>query len=125
MIDPRPAWDGGAGPVRGTGLSSRREVAINGLSRRELIRRGLAAGIAVWLIEVTAGTVGFLWPNLKGGFGSLVAVGDFGVAVANPSTIGDGGTILDGLPAMHAPRVQAEFLPPELLVRVPMPRLAL
>ena len=43
--------------------------------------------------------MGFLWPNLKGGFGSLVTVGDIGVAVANPATIGNGGTILDGAPA--------------------------
>ena len=34
-----------------------------------------AAAMAVWLLEVTAGTIGFLWPNLSGGFGGKVKIG--------------------------------------------------
>jgi cytochrome b6-f complex iron-sulfur subunit len=33
------------------------------ISRRELLRRSLGAGIAIWLIEVVGGTIGFLWPS--------------------------------------------------------------
>ena len=32
-----------------------------GLSRRQLLRRSLAAGIGVWLAEVVGGSIGFLW----------------------------------------------------------------
>jgi cytochrome b6-f complex iron-sulfur subunit len=31
----------------------------------------------LWLAEVTAGTLGFLWPNLSGGFGGKVTIGKF------------------------------------------------
>ena len=31
--------------------------------------------MGLWLLEVTAGTIGFLWPNLEGKFGGEVAVG--------------------------------------------------
>ena len=40
-----------------------------GLSRRQLIRRSIGAGVGLWLLEVGAGTIGFLWPNLSSGFG--------------------------------------------------------
>ena len=33
-------------------------------------------GIGLWLLEVTAGTLGFAWPNLKGGFGAPIKIGD-------------------------------------------------
>ena len=39
------------------------------MSRRELLRGSLGAGVGLWLLEITAGTIGFLWPNLSGGFG--------------------------------------------------------
>ena len=31
--------------------------------------------MALWLTEVLAGTLGFLWPNLKGGFGGVIKLG--------------------------------------------------
>lgn len=37
--------------------------AGSGISRRELLRRSLAAGIAIWVVETVAGTIGFLWPS--------------------------------------------------------------
>ena len=33
------------------------------------MRTAIGAGIGLWLLEVTAGTIGFIWPNLTGGFG--------------------------------------------------------
>jgi cytochrome b6-f complex iron-sulfur subunit len=52
-----------------------RHEQVQGVSRRELLRGSLAAGMGLWLLEVTAGTIGFLWPNLEGKFGGLVEIG--------------------------------------------------
>jgi cytochrome b6-f complex iron-sulfur subunit len=56
-------------------LKAVRHEQVQGVSRRELLRGSLAAGLGLWLLEVTAGTVGFLWPNLSGKFGGDVIVG--------------------------------------------------
>jgi cytochrome b6-f complex iron-sulfur subunit len=56
-------------------LRSLRRAPVQGLSRRQLLRNSLGAGFAVWLLELTAGTVGFAWPNLTGGFGGTVRIG--------------------------------------------------
>lgn len=56
-------------------LKSIRHEQVQGVSRRELLRGSLAAGLGLWLLEVTAGTVGFLWPNLEGQFGGQVRIG--------------------------------------------------
>lgn len=58
-------------------IKSLRNAQVEGISRRQLLRTSLGAGLAVWLAEVTAGTVGFLWPNLSGGFGGIVEIGTF------------------------------------------------
>jgi cytochrome b6-f complex iron-sulfur subunit len=56
-------------------IKALRHEQVQGLSRRQLLRTSLGAGIALWLLEVTAGTIGFLWPNLAGGFGGRVRIG--------------------------------------------------
>jgi cytochrome b6-f complex iron-sulfur subunit len=56
-------------------IKSQREKAVQGLSRRQLLRTSLGAAVGLWLLEVTAGTLGFLWPNLAGGFGGRVRIG--------------------------------------------------
>ena len=45
------------------------------MSRRQLLRGALGAGVGLWLLEVTAGTIGFIWPNLRGGFGAPIEIG--------------------------------------------------
>jgi len=50
---------------------------VQGVSRRQLLRSSLFAGVGIWLLEISAGTMGFLWPNLSGGFGGKVAIGKF------------------------------------------------
>ena len=50
---------------------------VQGVSRRQLLRSSLFAGVGIWLLEISAGTLGFLWPNLSGGFGGKVAIGKF------------------------------------------------
>jgi cytochrome b6-f complex iron-sulfur subunit len=54
-----------------------RHQQVQGLSRRQILRGSLAGGVLLWLLEVTAGTVGFIWPNLAGGFGGKVTIGKY------------------------------------------------
>lgn len=72
-----------------------------GLSRRKLLRTSLAGGIGVWLLESLAGTVGYIWPNLSGGFGGKVSLGDFKAVsgTGNQATSGTNAQFKDGAPA--------------------------
>jgi cytochrome b6-f complex iron-sulfur subunit len=45
------------------------------LSRRDFFRRSLITSMLVFGAEFGAGTIAFLWPNLRGGFGSLINAG--------------------------------------------------
>lgn len=56
-------------------LKSLRQHPVQGISRRRLLRVSIGGGILLWLTEVLAGTIGFLWPNLSGGFGGTVKIG--------------------------------------------------
>jgi cytochrome b6-f complex iron-sulfur subunit len=76
-------------------IKSLRRSQVQGISRRQLLRYSIGGGIALWLLEVTAGTLGFLWPNLSGGFGSKVKIGTLeDVKLANTNL-----PISDGFPA--------------------------
>ena len=76
-------------------IKSLRRSQVQGISRRQLLRYSLGGGIALWLLEVTAGTIGFVWPNLSGGFGSKVKIGTLeDVKLANSNL-----PISDGFPA--------------------------
>lgn len=69
------------------------------LSRRALLRRSLGLGIGVWLVEGLAGTIGFIWPNLAGGFGGKVTLGNFKTVAASPDVSGPAGKFELGAPA--------------------------
>ena len=56
-------------------IKALRREQVQGLSRRQLLRAAIGTGIGLWLLELTAGTIGFIWPNLKEGFGSDVPIG--------------------------------------------------
>jgi cytochrome b6-f complex iron-sulfur subunit len=58
-------------------IKALRHEEVKGISRRRLLRTTIGAGFGLWLLEVTAGTLSFLWPNLEGGFGGKVSVGTF------------------------------------------------
>ena len=58
-------------------IKAQRSEQVQGMSRRTLIRRSLGGAVLVWLTEITAGSLGFLWPNLAGGFGGIVRIGSF------------------------------------------------
>jgi cytochrome b6-f complex iron-sulfur subunit len=85
-------------------IKSLRKQQVQGFSRRQLLRTALGTGIGLWLLEVLAGTVAFAWPNLKGGFGSKVVVGDLETLAANPAT--QGTSVRDGAPA-YLPEARA------------------
>jgi len=68
-----------------------------GLSRRQLIRRSIGAAAGLWILEVTAGSLGFLWPNLARGFGGVLNLGDLETVSGNPEI--QGLTIRDGAPS--------------------------
>ena len=79
-------------------LKSLRHQQVQGLSRRQLIRRSLGAGVALWLLEITAGTLGFIWPNLASGFGGKLPIGTLDdVKLANTNL-----PIAEGFPAYFA-----------------------
>jgi cytochrome b6-f complex iron-sulfur subunit len=56
-------------------IKSLRTHQVKGVSRRQLLRYSIGGAMALWLLEVTAGTIGFIWPNLSGGFGGKVKIG--------------------------------------------------
>jgi cytochrome b6-f complex iron-sulfur subunit len=58
-------------------IKALRREQVQGISRRRLLRTSLGAGLGLWLAELTAGSIGFLWPNLSGGFGGKVLIGKF------------------------------------------------
>jgi cytochrome b6-f complex iron-sulfur subunit len=79
-------------------LKGLRQHPVQGISRRRLLRVSIGGTFALWLTEIAAGTIGFLWPNLKGGFGGEVKIGTLDdVKLAN-STL----PISEGFPAYVA-----------------------
>ena len=56
------------------------------LSRRDFFRRSLVTSLLVFGAEFGGASIAFLWPNLKGGFGSIINVGalsDIKAAIAD------------------------------------------
>jgi cytochrome b6-f complex iron-sulfur subunit len=79
-------------------IKALRHEQVQGISRRELLRGSLAAGMGLWLLEVTAGSIGFLWPNLQGQFGGDVRIGTLDDVKAANSAL----PIEEGFPAYYA-----------------------
>jgi cytochrome b6-f complex iron-sulfur subunit len=71
---------------------------VEGLSRRQLLRVALGTSVGLWLLEVTAGTIGFIWPNLAGGFGGELVIGTLDDVKNQNSNL----PIEDGFPAYFA-----------------------
>jgi nitrite reductase/ring-hydroxylating ferredoxin subunit len=61
-------------PLVAQRLRALREAPVEGISRRTLLRRSLGLGVALWLAEVTTGSIAFLW-NAVGGANLLVRAG--------------------------------------------------
>jgi cytochrome b6-f complex iron-sulfur subunit len=73
----------------------------NVLSRRDFQRRSLLSSLMLFGAEFGLGTIGFLWPNLKGGFGSMINAGQLAdikdqIKTDNYVYVGAGRTYLVG-----------------------------
>jgi len=79
-------------------IKSLRKQQVQGLSRRQLMRLALGTGIGLWLFEVTAGTLAFAWPNLSGGFGAPIKIGDLDTIKLQNSQL----PIEEGFPAYYS-----------------------
>ena len=79
-------------------IKSLRKQQVQGLSRRQLMRLALGTGVGLWLFEVTAGTLAFAWPNLSGGFGAPITIGDLDTVKLQNSTL----PIEEGFPAYYS-----------------------
>jgi Rieske Fe-S protein len=81
-------------PIVGPALRRRPQSAGATLSRRTLLRRSLGLGAAVWVTELLAGTVGFLW-SAGASASSRVRVGSLQDLIARHPGL----PIADGFPA--------------------------
>lgn len=79
-------------------IKSLRTHQVEGLSRRQLMRTAIGTAIGLWILELLAGTVGFVWPNLKGGFGAPIAIGNLDTVKLQNSSL----PIEEGFPAYYS-----------------------
>ena len=78
-------------------IKALRKEQVQGLSRRQLMRSAIGIGMGLWIVELLTGTLGFLWPNLAGGFGAPITVGSLADIKAGNSTL----PIDEGFPAYY------------------------
>jgi cytochrome b6-f complex iron-sulfur subunit len=83
-------------------IKSLRNEQVKGVSRRQLLRYSIGGAMGLWLLEVTAGTIGFIWPNLSGGFGGKVKIGTLSDIKLKNTAL----PIADGFPA-YVPEARA------------------
>jgi cytochrome b6-f complex iron-sulfur subunit len=79
-------------------IKSLRKEQVQGMSRRQLMRVAIGAGILLGTLELTAGTVAFAWPNLRKGFGGVLEIGTLEDVKTENTTL----PIADGFPAYFA-----------------------
>ena len=79
-------------------LKSLRHEQVQGMSRRQLMRVALGAGIGLGTLELLAGTVAFAWPNLRKGFGGVLKIGTLEEVKSKNTTL----PISEGFPAYFA-----------------------
>lgn len=63
------------GAATAAALGERAPKAPKPVSRREFFRRSLVSSLVVFGAQFGGATLAFLWPNLKGGFGSVINAG--------------------------------------------------
>ena len=77
----------------GAVIRAARDRQVGGLSRRQLLRHAVGVGIGLWVVELSAGTLGFLWSAVAQA-APKVRIGTFAeVVAANP-----GLPVADGYP---------------------------
>jgi len=67
----QPRVSGIAAPAAPAGPKPRRLVA-----RRDFLRGGLLTSLVIFAAQFGGATLAFLWPNIKGGFGSVILLPD-------------------------------------------------
>ena len=83
-------------------LKSLRREEVQGISRRQLLRSSIGGVMALWVLELVGGTLGFIWPNLAGGFGGRVRIGTLeDLKLQNASV-----PVAEGFP-VHVPEARA------------------
>jgi cytochrome b6-f complex iron-sulfur subunit len=78
-------------------LRSLRQDPVQGISRRTLLRRSIGGAALLWITEVAAGSIGFLWPNSRGGFGGEIEIGTLDDIKAANSSL----PVAEGFPAYY------------------------
>ena len=79
-------------------IKALRKEQVQGLSRRQMMRVALGAGLGLFTLEALAGTVAFAWPNLSKGFGGVIEIGDLAKVKSDNSQL----PINEGFPAYYA-----------------------
>ena len=79
-------------------IKALRKEQVQGLSRRQLMRVAIGAGLGLFTLEALAGTVAFAWPNLSKGFGGVLKIGTLDDVKSANSTL----PISEGFPAYYA-----------------------
>lgn len=72
----RPAVARATAAAPGTAPAGPAPRPKNVLSRRDFFRGGLLASLGVFAAQFGGATLAFLWPNLSGGFGSVITLTD-------------------------------------------------
>lgn len=83
--------------ITGPAIRAARMTPTQGWSRRGLMRRALGAGVGLWLMEMGAGTLGFLWSAGVRASGRMRVGSYAGLLAANGNL-----PIADGFPAYVA-----------------------
>jgi cytochrome b6-f complex iron-sulfur subunit len=79
-------------------IKALRKEQVQGLSRRQLMRVAIGAGLGLFTLEALAGTVAFAWPNLRKGFGGVIEIG----TLDDVKTLNSVLPIAEGFPAYYA-----------------------
>ncbi len=78
-------------------IKALRHEQVQGVSRRQLLRTSLGAAIGLWLLEIGAGSIGYVWPSIASGNRSQVKIGTFKDVKAQNSSL----PIDQGFPAYY------------------------
>jgi len=79
-------------------IKALRKEQVQGLSRRQLMRVAIGAGLGLFTLEALAGTLAFAWPNLSKGFGGVLKIGTLDDVKSANSNL----PISEGFPAYYA-----------------------
>jgi cytochrome b6-f complex iron-sulfur subunit len=79
-------------------IKALRKEQVKGVPRRRVLRTALGLGIAMWLTELGAGTIGMIWPAIATGNKSKVLIGTLSEVKAQNSSL----PIDKGFPAYYS-----------------------